>query len=173
MKAEIVVYRIVSFLLAPITILFGLSALFGLLSIAANPSALFGVLLVGNVVFYMVCSFIFLIRVVGSGGPCREGLRRSLRTSAIFAIGFCVMIVTMHLTIVSNAEIVSELAGEMHKQPGIPEEMTYSFLEQSIKNVFTFFMIVALLLILHIIITFRLLNKYCNGDIHQKLDIEN
>ncbi len=172
MKAELLVYKIISSLLLPVAVIFGLSALFGLLSVLVNPSALFGVLIIGAIVFYIICSFIFLTSVISGGKPLTASLRSRMRFSAVVTIFFCVMMIYLHLTIISNPEAVSELIGQMMKQPGIPDTITPALLEQGIKGVMTFFMIISLVLLLHIIMSFRLLKRYGDHK-EEKLDIEN
>ncbi len=160
MKTEVVIYRIISVLLLPITVLFGLSTLMGLVSVIINPSALIGVLLIGSVVFYIISSFIFLNKGIINAKPSKPSLRSSIRISAYISAFFCIMVLYLHLTMVNDPTVLNELAMQMQSQPALPKDMTQDILIQSIKTLFTFFMIVSLVLLLHIIMTFRMLKQY-------------
>ena len=171
MKAELVVYRVVSFLLLPIAVLFGISALFGLLSVLVNPSALFGVVMLGAVVFYLVCTFIFQTTVISGARHLTNSLRNRIRISAFITAFFCIMIIYAHISILSNPDVLTEPINLMMKQPGLPGNATRELLEQAIKTIFNFFMVISLMLLLHIIMSFRLLHQY-NEHNYPKMDIE-
>jgi len=168
MKTEVVIYRFVSILLLPVAIMFGLSALAGLVSVIANPAAIIGVLFIGSIVYYIISSTVFLTRGIINGKACKPSLRSSIRITGIITAFFCILMLYLHLASVNEPQLIKVLAAEMIKQPGLPANTTPDVLSQSIKALFTFFMIVSLVLLLHIIMSFRMLKQFHylfnNGD---------
>ena len=90
MKAEILVYKILSFLLLPVAAFFGFACLIGLLTALSYPAMMINVFLLACMVIYIIASFIFLTKGVDAGKQCKPVLRDWIRINGVITfIFFC------------------------------------------------------------------------------------
>ena len=160
MKTILIVYRILTFLLLPVAAILGLVDISLLLLALSNPSALLPAFAIACIVIYVFTSLSFLVMGILGGRQCKPSLRDWIRVNAFVSIAFGGLTVIEYITLLNNKTFASELIKQAMQQPGIPPNMTAASLEQILLSFLFFFFIFSVLLIIHILISFRLLKQF-------------
>lgn len=160
MKTMLIVYRILTFILLPIAAILGFIDLSLLLLALSNPAVLLPVFAIACIVIYMFTASSFLQKGILGGRACRASLRDWIRVNAFVSIAFAGLVVIEYLTLLTNKTIAGEVVKQAMQQQNIPPDMTAAQLEQALLTFLLLFFIFSVLLIAHILISFRLLKHY-------------
>jgi|GEM_PF-217292 len=157
--AQLMPYRILSFILLPIAALMGIVTLIALLAALVNPPLLLGVFLLSSVVIYVISSFIFLQKGIDNKQMCRHSLRDWIRVNAFVTIVFCALAFLNTATLLTNPKLFMEAVTQglaRQNQALLPE----ATLIKVMKGVLYFLLAFAGILLVHIVLTFRILKTY-------------
>src|SRR3954470_1418467 len=102
MKALLIVYRLLTFILLPIAAILGFLDISLLLLALANPAALLPVFAIACIVIYVFTSFFFLIKGILGGMQCKPSLRDWIRVNAFVSIAFCSLGILEYITLINN-----------------------------------------------------------------------
>jgi hypothetical protein len=160
MKGLLIIYRLLSFILLPIAVIIGFIDISLLLLALANPAALLLVFAIACIVIYVFTSFSFLTKGIISGRQCKPSLRDWIRVNAFVSIGLCCLGIRDYIIIVNNKSMVGEIVKQAIQQQTIPPGMTAPQLEQMLLKFLFFFFIFSIVLIAHMLLSFRLLRQY-------------
>ncbi len=160
MKAELIIYKIVSFLLLPVAVLFGINCLFGLLAAIGNPAALLVTFLLACLVIYIIVSFIFLTRGIDKNSRLKPSLRDWIRINGIITFLLCLFIATLLPSVKIDNAIAQEMLNQMEVQNHIQLGISLQQFQAIMNSFITFLMILSIVLIGHVLITFHFLRKY-------------
>lgn len=159
----LILQRINSYILIPIGILLALNVLNGLIIAISNPLLLFVHFIIACVPIYIFTSSYFLFSGIIKGKKCKASLKDWIKINAfvsmlfIAIIGICSISVYM---ILSSPQILQEVFNKIPTNQfpgGAPSEtQLISLLKIFISIMLPF----SILLLLHIIKTFKLIKKY-------------
>lgn len=151
-------YRILSYLLLPVAILLGIGTLFGMLMALGNFSILLSVFACGATTIYIIASFMFLQRVVEAKRTVRHSLRDWVRANAFVAMFFSALLLVQSYMFLTNPELMKQVLEQVAsmQQAALPAESVM----KSMKAALVILQVVAVVLILHIGMSFRLLRQY-------------
>jgi|SRR4051812_45399718 hypothetical protein len=160
MKALLIIYRLLTFILLPIAAILGFLDISLLLLALANPAALFPVFAIACIVIYIFTSFSFLVKGVLGGKECKHSLRDWIRVNAFVSIAFSALGIIEYITLVKNKTIAGEVIQQAVNQQTIPQGMTAGQLEQLLLKFLFIFFIFSIVLIFHILMSLRLLKQF-------------
>jgi hypothetical protein len=160
MKTILIVYRLLSFILLPIALIIGIIDIMFLSLALANPSALLLVFAIACIVIYVFTSFSFLTNGILGSRQCKPSLRDWIRVNAFVSIALSSLGIIDYITLVSNKSIADALIKQVIQQQTIPQGMTTPQLEQMLLKFLFIFFIFSIVLITHIILSFRLLKQF-------------
>ena len=160
MKTMLVVYRILTFLLLPIAALMGFIDISLVLMALANPAALLPVFAITCIVIYVFTSLSFLTKGVLGGRQCKPSLRDWIRVNAFVSIAFSGLGVIEYVTLMGNKTAAGQVVKQAMQQQAIPAGMTAPQLEQILLSFLFIFFVFSVVLIIHILMTFRLLKQF-------------
>jgi len=172
MKAEIVIYKIISFVLLPVAAIFGIVCLLSILTAISNPTMLISVFLNACMVIYVITSFIFLTKGIDGGRQCKPVLRDWIRINAFITFAFYLLAAIAFSAIKFNKSFLNDALQQMEAQGSIPPGITAGELQQMAGTFVNFLLVLSILLVIHILITFHLMNKYRNLFEPERMDIE-
>lgn len=158
------IFRILTFILLPIAAMFGFMDLLFILSALANPALLLIAFIVGAFVIYSFVSLQFLIRGIDTGRPCKPGLRDWIRVNAFVSAFMGIMFLLNALSIFfSNDLMLRQYVSEFMKtQPNIPAMLNLEMFMTIMKGMAYFMFFLAIILLVHIQLNFRLMKKYAH-----------
>jgi hypothetical protein len=160
MKTMLIVYRILTFVLLPIVTLLGIIDIFLLLVALSNPSAMLTVFAIACIVIYVFTSLSFLVKGILGGRQCKASLRDWIRVNAFVSIAFSSLGVIEYITLISNKSLTADFVKQLMQQPSVPAGINAAELEQVLLSFLLFFLIFSIVLIAHILISFRLLKQF-------------
>ncbi len=172
MKTEIIVYKILSFLLLPVAAFFGLVCLLALVTALGNPSMLISVFLFACMVIYIIASFIFLTKGIDSNKRCKPVLRDLIRINAVITFIFFLLAAISFISVKANPALLAEGMKQWTNSTTLPPGVTTSDLQTAMASLLNFFIVLSVVLLIHILITFHLLRKYRLAFEPETMDID-
>ena len=160
MKALLIVYRLLTFILLPIAVIIGIVDIMFLFLALANPSTLLLVFAIACIVIYVFASFSFLTKGIYSGRQCKPSLRDWIRVNAFVSIALSSIGIIDYIIIVIKKTVVGDVVKQVMQQQAIPPGLTVPQLEQMLLKFMFMFFIFSIVLIIHIILSFRLLRQF-------------
>jgi len=160
-------YRIIGFLLFPVTALIGIFVTLAVFIALANPAMLLPIAIAATVVMYVIGSFIFLQKAIDRNQVCKSGLRDFIRVNAIVSIVFCFFCINSGIAMISNPELIRPAIKQMlEQQPGtgVSEDQMLRI----VKGFMYVLSVFSILLVVHIFYTFRLLKQYQHMFVEKK-----
>lgn len=172
MKTEVIVYKILSFLLLPVAVFFGLICLLGLVTALENPSMLVSVFLFACMVIYIITAFIFLTKGIDSNRRCKPVLRDWIRINGIITFIFFVLAAISFITIKAKPSFLYEGMKQWTNTATLPSGVTATDLQTAMSSLINFFIVLSIVLIVHVSITFHLMRRYSFVFEPDKMDID-
>lgn len=160
MKTILVVYRLLTFILLPIAALLGFIDISFLLLAFANPAALLPVFAIACIVIYVFTSMSFLTKGIISGKQCKPSLRDWIRVNAFVSIAFSGLGIIEYITLLNNKTVAGEVVQQALQQQTIPQGMNAATLEQILMKFLFYFFLFSIVLVVHILLSFRLLKQF-------------
>ncbi|ANI88077.1 hypothetical protein A9P82_01355 [Arachidicoccus ginsenosidimutans] len=161
------VYKIISWVLMPFTVLVGLSGVGLLLTALLYPPAFMSAIFVVGVVVYTIISQRFFKRNICRNAKAKMSVQLWIRVSAFFVIGYIMETVQQGIEMLSfdkdslkqalQSEI-SQVQSILHQSslPVFSVDMLYNFS----RGITIAFLVYALLLLLHLLLSFLFLKRY-------------
>ncbi len=155
-------FRILTFLLIPVAVLFGLMDLVMLLVALGNPALLLGFFIVACFVIYVFASLKFMNTGIDRGAPCKPSLRDWVRVNAFVCIYMSVstILTCSRYFFKSRAAMRAEFEQMLASQPNMPKMANADLLYSVMQGSLYFMLLVSVVLLVHIIINFSLLKRY-------------
>ena len=160
MKMLLIVYRVLTFILLPIVAILGFIDISLLLMALANPAALLPAFAIACIVIYLFTSLNFLNKGITAGKPCKLSLRDWIRVNAFVSIAFSTLGIIEYITVLNNKAVRDEMVKQAMAQQGVATAISSGQMEQILLSFLFIFLIFSLALIVHIVMTFRLLKEY-------------
>lgn len=160
---QLTIFKVISFLLVPVALLFGLmSVLVLIMALSANPALLLMAFAMACFVIYVFASLYFLMFSISNERPCKSSLKDWIKVNAYGSL-FISVLFLMNATAVffindiNLRQIISEM---MEQQPEISGKITLDVFIKMFKVIAGFMFTISALTITHILINFKLLKRY-------------
>ena len=161
MKA-LTIFRILTFVLLPIAVLFGVIDFFMLLAALANPAMLFIVFVMSGFVIYTFASLRFLTKGIDVNKPCKPSLKDWIKVNGYVSIFLGVSFLMNALTVFfsSEASLRQILKQFLETQSNVPPMLTPELFIYMMKIAAYFLFFISVVLLSHIPVNFRMLKQY-------------
>ncbi|MEP6512750.1 MAG: hypothetical protein ABJA79_02690 [Parafilimonas sp.] len=153
------IYRILSFILIPPAILFSIMVLIFIAAAFANPAMLLPLFMIACIAIYTFTSFNFLMRGIDNGKKLPPSSRDWIKVNAIVSVIFCLLMLSSSFQINTELKLLQDMFKETRKQSDSIKISEAEFAGY-LKNMLIIFLVYSALLLLHTILTFRLLKQY-------------
>jgi hypothetical protein len=158
----IILYRILTYILVPFALLFGLFTLILFFIAISNPALFLGVFLLAAFIIYYFCSFRFLHNGLLNKQQLKPKLRDWIKVNAYVTLPFAIMNFMQGFMLIRKPALIDESIKqmlEMQQRMGVPAQPagTYNSMMMTVLYIILFFSIV---LLVHVMLTFSFLKKY-------------
>lgn len=153
-------YGLFFIILIPVAFLLGIGILFSLLQAFANPVLLFPLFMLSSFVVYTIASLVFYNKAVRQKRTCKASLRDLIRINAFIIMIPAVLFIWQGLNIASNPGSINELIKQVKTVQSTMVVVSDVVLAKLIRGIYYFMVTYAIVILLHIIYTFRLLKQY-------------
>jgi len=162
MLTNLKLYKVFTYILIPIALLFGFLDLIILMISFANPSGLFGVFIIACFVLYTFTSFKFYKQGVEQNLQMKKSLKDFVKVNAFVSLFFAVLLISQSVYLLNNNldESMKAMSDMAAQQPGYSQETFKKMAQSVIKGTCIFFIITGLICFFHVLITLRLLKKH-------------
>lgn len=159
---QLTIFRILTFILVPIAVLFGFMDILFVISALANPAFLLVAFIFGSFVIYTFVSLKFLTRSIDVEIPCKASLRDWIRVNAFVSLFMGTMFVMNALSIFFTSDTVLRqyLSQFLESQPNVPSILNLNLFLTIMKSVAYFMIFVGIILTVHIQMNFRIMKKF-------------
>jgi hypothetical protein len=153
-------YGILSIILIPVAVLFGIMAVFALLTALANPPMLLPVFMIACVAIYIFASRKFLTNGILRAQPCKKSLKDWIKVNAIVSIIFATLGILQSAALIIEPSLMNQALDTSLQMQGNPQAVPKETLLKAMKVMLYVFFVISVILLTHVIITFGLLKKY-------------
>ncbi len=160
MKNYMGYYKVVSYVLLVIAGFFALVDLILLLLAVANSSLLLAVFILTGVIIYSFTSFSFLVNNIQKSKQCKASLRDWIKVNAYVTIAFGVYFVFVSFFVWFSPTIHTLIAEQYNQIPTKPVGFSLPMYIKMFNGIMFFFLIYALLLLSHVLLSFRAVKQY-------------
>jgi len=157
---KLTIYRIFSFLLLPIAILFTMGVLLLLRAAFANPAMLLPLFLIACIVIYSFASLNFLIKGIDGNKSLGRSLKDLIKVNAIVSIVFALLMISQCIVFLMHPEMMQDLASQTKQNAGSDFKLSQADFENYFRITSYFFLAYAIVLFVHIIMSFQYLKMY-------------
>jgi hypothetical protein len=148
----------------PFGVLFAMNVINSLLSVFSNPVLLFTTFLLAGVPIYIFASSKFLFSGIQKAKPCSSKLKEWIKVNAIVSILFAALMFLASLgaiIVIQNPALITQAIQQMNaQQKELVVEMTPHQMKQFLTIVVAMMLPFSIILVIHIILSFRLLKIY-------------
>jgi hypothetical protein len=155
---KLTIYRIMSFLLLPMAILFAIGFLMFLRAAFANPPVFISLFFAASIAIYTFASLNFLIKGIDGKKILGRSSKDWLIVNAIVSIIYSLIAIFQRFVLSSNPAIVENYATALKNNGDIKTPDVQ--INQLINGISYFLMIYGIVLFLHIILSFRYIKQY-------------
>ncbi|MBS1747863.1 MAG: hypothetical protein JST21_17000 [Bacteroidetes bacterium] len=157
---KLVIYRVFSFLLLPIALIFTISVMLFLRAAIANPAMLFPLFLLSCISIYTFASLNFLIRGIDGKKLLGKSSKDWLKVNAIASAVFAALMISQCIVLLFHPEILQNIAAQAKENAGEELKMSPATLQNYLRGTSYFFLMYASILLVHIILGFQYLKEY-------------
>jgi hypothetical protein len=157
---KLTIYRILSFLLLPIALLFSITVLFFIRAAFANPAMLLPLFIVACVTVYSFASLNFLIRGIDGKKFLGRSSKDWLKVNAIVSIIFSVLMISQCIIFILHPEMLKGLAEQAKQNAGSDLKVPEASFENYLLFTSYFFLAYAIVLFIHTILSFQYIRLY-------------
>ena len=157
---KLTIYRIFSFLLLPIAILFTMTVLLFLRAAFANPAMLFPIFLIACIVIYSFTSLNFLIKGIDGKRTLAKSSKDWIKVNAIVSIVFALLMITQCIVFLMHPEMIQDLVNQTKLNAGSDFKLSETDFENYFRITSYFFLAYASVLCIHVIMSFQYLKLY-------------
>jgi len=157
---KLTIYRVFSFLLLPIGILFSMGVLLFIRAAFANPAMFFPLFLMICIAIYTFASLNFLIRGIDGKKFLGKSSKDWLKVNAIVSILFALLMISQCVIFLLHPEMLTDIVAQAKENAGPDFKMSEASFENYLRITSYFFLVYALVLFVHIIMSFLYLKKY-------------
>ena len=157
---KLTIYRIFSFLLLPIALLFAISVLFFISAAFANPAMLLPLFAMACVTIYSFAALNFLIKGIDGKKYLGRSSKDWLKVNAIVSIVFSLLMISQCLLFIFRPEMLHELAVQAKQNGGDELKVGLEVFENYLRITSYFFLAYAIVLLIHTLLSFQFVRIY-------------
>ena len=155
------IYRIFSFFLLIIAFILGLGVMLTFFVALTNPALLLNVFVAAAVVMYSISSFLFLTKGIDGKQQLKPGMKDFIRANAFVTVFFGMMNIFQSITVITNPSVLNEAIKQLPQIPNA-QQLPAGMILKVMKAAMWFLLFYAIVLLIHIQITFYLLKKHAH-----------
>ena len=155
-------YKILTYLLLPFAIIFGILTVVTFFIAIANPAMFLGVFMLAAVAIYVFCCLRFVRQGINLQRPLTSKLKDWIKVNAYVASPFAIMNLLQSVTIIGKPSLLQEIVKqmtEMQQKAGFPTQPAGSY-DAMLMGLLYVMLLFSIALFVHILLTFALLRKY-------------
>jgi hypothetical protein len=162
MPNHLKLYTVLSYILIPIGLFFGLMDIIFFMTALANPSVMIFVFVIACLVIYIIASFRFLKQGIEKEQSQKASLKDWIKVNAYVSLFLCSLffINSISILVSSDATLLKFIDELIQNQPGFPTEATPTLILSILKSVAVFLFITGTAGLIHIRTTLRLVKQY-------------
>ncbi len=157
---KLTIYRILSFLLLPMGVLFTVSVLLLLRAAFTNPTLFLPLFILSCIVIYTFTSFNFLIQGIDGNKILNRSAKDWIRVNAIVSMVCALMTIGACVAILIQPAMLGEAFKQAKENAGSDLKISEADFEKYMRVTIYFFLVYALVLLAHIIMSFMYLKTY-------------
>ena len=159
---QLTVYKTLTFILLPFSVIFGLLAVVMFFVALANPVLLFPVFMMVGFTIYTICSTVFLFKGITNNKPCKPSLKDWVKVNGYVssAMGVMTLINTITLMNTSKQELRKYAAQMLAIQTAKPQGFNADMFVQMMSAMSWGLLAFSIILVIHLLYTFTFLKKY-------------
>ena len=159
---QLTLFRILTFILVPVSAMFGFMDLALLASALANPAFLIFVFVLSSFVIYTFTSFQFLTKGIDPGKPCKPALREWIRVNAFVSsfMGILFLLNAVSVFFTNDITLKVYLAKVLETQANVPPMLNIELFVKVMKLAAWFMFFISIILLVHIFLNFRIMKQY-------------
>ena len=159
---QVQIFKLLTYLLIPIALLFGLLALLALLTAIANPALLFLVFMFSCITIYTFSSLRFVTTAINKAKNCNPSLKDWIKINGYISVGtaFMFLLNSIAILMLGPIEFNDFVSKAIEKQGSLPPSITPAFLGQMLKYTTFFMLITSIIILVHTRMQFIYLKAY-------------
>lgn len=154
------IYRVFSFLLLPIAVIFSIAFLLFLRAAFANPQLFISLFLAGSIAIYTFTSFNFLIRGIDAKKTLVRSAKDWIIVNAIVCIIYSLFGIFQRFIFYLYPEIIEQVANQFKINGGTDMKLSVPQIIQTMAAASWFLLVYSLVLLIHIILSFQFIKLY-------------
>ncbi|MDP1844922.1 MAG: hypothetical protein Q8K64_16010 [Sediminibacterium sp.] len=161
---QITIFKIITFILVPVALLFGLMDLIMLMMALSNPALLLIVFAMACFVIYLFASLRFLLQGILNERQCSATLKDWIKVNAYGTL----FISSMFLLNSSAAFFINDinlrqvLSDMIDQQPELSGKISLDLFVKMFRVISAIMFVISLLTITHVMLNFKLMKKYAH-----------
>ena len=156
---KLTIYRLLSFLLAPIAVLLSISALLLIGTALSNPAMLFPLFLIVCIAIYSFASLHFLIKGIDGKKYLGKSSKDWLKVNAYACIIFILIIISEFIVFIMHPEILQQIIAQA-KQSNSRLAVNENDIENFASKILYLLLAYALVLLIHVLMSFQYIKQY-------------
>lgn len=156
------VYRHLTYILVLPTTIIALFCIVGILAALFNPGFLIPLFMMACLVVYEIASLIFLSKTITAQKATKKIIKDLITINSFFALFFCLLNIVQFTTIVFKPELVNQMLNNLAIESTRIGNATIdkAFMAKMFWIVSSVVSVYAVLMLVHIAISFKLLKEY-------------
>ena len=156
---KLIIYRLLSFLLAPIAVLFSISALLLIGTALSNPAMLFPLFLIICIAIYSFASLHFLIKGIDGRKYLGKSSKDWLKVNAYACIIFALIIISEFFVFMLHPEILKQIITQA-KNADASLALNQNDFQDFASKILYILLAYALVLCAHVLMSFQYIKQY-------------
>jgi hypothetical protein len=157
---KLIIYRVFSFLILPMAVLFSISVMVFLRAAFANPAMLFPLFLIACIAIYTFASLNFLIKGIDGKKFLGRSSKEWLKVNAFISFIFGVLMIVQCTVILKNPDMLQNLATQARQNAGDELKISDADFINYLRITSYLFLAYAIVLIIHVFFTFQYIKLY-------------
>jgi len=157
---NLIIYRIITYILLFVAAFLSVGVFTSLLAALSNPVALLPLFLMACIIIYSYSSWRFLVRGIDKNIPCKITLRDLIKVNGYVALGLASLCLFQMIVVLMQPGMINGILEQVKAAQPAGQQMSEEVLLKLTHFVLRFIMAYSSLLIIHTILTFRLLKRY-------------
>jgi len=157
---KLTIYRIFSFLLLPIAVLFSIAVLLLIRAAFANTAMFIPLFLIACIAIYTFASLNFLIRGIDGKRFLGKSSKDWLKVNAIASTIFALLMISQCIILILHPEMLQQIVAQAKANASPGFTMNDANFQNYLRATSYFFLVYAIVLFIHIMLSFQYLKQY-------------
>jgi hypothetical protein len=157
---NLTIYRVISYIILFIAAFLSVGVFTSLLAALANPVALLPIFLMACVIIYTYCSWRFLVRGIDKNIASKPVLRDLIKVNGYITLALAAFILFQTIVVLFQPQLVRDMTAQVKAAQPAGAEVSDETLAVWIHVLIRCLLGYCTLLLIHTVITFRLLKRF-------------